>query len=178
MAEHLHPSLLLLFLEPKTLQTFVPQRAPRPSFSCKIAQQEVGRTWTFALGPWAGYQLVRLICPRWTHSLYSSCVPPGSRHTREDFYECRGACVQAAGFFRHPSFLPPPTAPTFLPVTPRALSGLLGARARFFKATTQEWSCSGHEGLLRAAGVLGDFPKRRLLNRCPVAVCGPWTGQD
>ena len=32
IAEHLHPSLLLPFLEPKTLQTFVPPPAAGPSF--------------------------------------------------------------------------------------------------------------------------------------------------
>ena len=39
-----------------------------------------------------------------------------------------------------------------------------------------EFACSGHEGLLRSAGVLGDPPGGRLLNRCPVATRGPWTG--
>ena len=40
-----------------------------------------------------------------------------------------------------------------------------------------EFACSGHEGLLRSAGVLGDPPAGRLLSRrCPVAVQGPWTG--
>ena len=37
-----------------------------------------------------------------------------------------------------------------------------------------EFACSGHEGLLRSAGVLGDPPG--LLNRCPVSTRGPWTG--
>ncbi|OLP77717.1 hypothetical protein AK812_SmicGene42187 [Symbiodinium microadriaticum] len=242
IAEHLHPSLLLPFLEPKTLQTFVSPPAPGPSFSGDKAHQVMGllRKWEllrlvpgpleettlirvfgsykdpcrgrqmgdrchmnnrearFTDGPSrrlpAGYQLVRLSCPRWSHSLYGSCVD------RKDFYHQAAVTSTnaVAPVFRLRHFLGTQALASFLasadsaylaacePPGPfRPSSVLVSSELKVhgaFKSLFQgdhagfEFACSGHEGLLRAAGVLGDLSERRLLNRCPVSVRGPWTG--
>ena len=141
---------------------------------------------------------MRLSCPRWTHCLQGSCVD------RKDFYHQAAVTVERASsnavapVFRLRGFLGTQALTDFFaaadsaylaachpPGSFRPSSVLLSSDLRVhgsFKSLFQgdhagvEFACSGHEGLLRTAGVLGDPPEGRLLNRCPVSVRGPWTG--
>ena len=146
----------------------------------------------------AGPQLVRLTCPRWTHGLYGSIVD------RKDFYHQaavslqRASCNAVAPVFRLKDFLGTQAYVDFLAAADLACAEACRGTSSFlpsavlvdtnppvhgaFRSLLQgdhagvEMACSGHEGLLRAAGILGDPPGGRLLNKCPVSVAGPWTG--
>ena len=128
----------------------------------------------------AGSVLCKLSCPRWTHALFGSCVD------RKDFYH--QALVSA------PRAASNAIGPVFelraFPRVPGACclpgSVLVDAEVKVhgaFRSLLQgdhagvEFAASGHEGLLRSFGVLGDPPQGRLLNRCPVAsLVSTWTG--
>ena len=126
----------------------------------------------------SGFQLVRLTCPRWTHALYGSCVD------RKDFYHQAAVTSQrtstnaVAPVFCLRDFLGTQALQDFLAATDRAYfeactppglfrpsSVLVSSGFKVhgaFKSLFQgdhagvEFACSGHEGLLRSAGVLGD----------------------
>ena len=139
----------------------------------------------------SGCLLTRISCPAFTHALYGSCVDQRDFYhqalvsssraksnavgpvfcLREfygtqayiDFLASADSAFQAgtpSGSWRLPS---PMLADSSYPVHGSFKSILQGDHAGV------EYACSGHEGLLRSAGVLGDPPQGRLINKCPVA---------
>ncbi|CAE7699828.1 unnamed protein product [Symbiodinium sp. CCMP2592] len=249
LEEHLGPDLLMLYLEPRALRSFVPSPAPGPSFEHESRNQTLGlfRKWDalgllgIVQGPLhttdlvrifgaykdpgrdrqigdrrnvnnkearivggpssrlpAGSLLTRLSCPLPSCALFGSCVD------RQDFYhqakvsESRG-CSNAIGpVFSLRQFYGTHAYAAFLAKAEDALRSHAGACSVFQPASVLasadlpvhgtflsllqgdhagvEFACAGHEGLLRSCGVLGDPAQGRLLNRCPVACRGPWTG--
>ena len=146
----------------------------------------------------AGSVLCKLSCPRWTHALFGSCVdrkdfyhqalvsaPRAASNAIEPVFELRAflGCQAHAAYLAHAdhSFCAQCPSGVFKPS-----SVLVDAEVKVhgaFRSLLQgdhagvEFAASGHEGLLRSFGVLGDPPQGRLLNRCPVASSvSTWTG--
>ncbi|CAE7819443.1 unnamed protein product [Symbiodinium sp. CCMP2592] len=249
LERHLGPDLLMLYLEPRALRSFVPALAPGPTFEHESRSQTLGlfRKWDalgllgIVQGPLhttdlvrifgaykdpgrdrqigdrrnvnnkearivggpssrlpAGSLLTRLSCPLPSCALFGSCVD------RQDFYhqakvsESRGRSNAIGPVFSLQQFYGTQAYADFMAKADKAILSHAGACSLFRPASVLasadlpvhgtflsllqgdhagvEFACAGHEGLLRSCGVLGDPAKGRLLNRCPVACHGPWTG--